>query len=99
MNTSSAFTVLYDVLKDGKLSDLTKKTLIKSFDSVLSLDLLTQTTVDKELEAYVEEKIKERQEAKKNKNYELADQIRNELKEKNIEIKDTREGTTWSLIK
>lgn len=99
MNTSSALTVLYDVLKDDKLNDLTKKTLIKSFDSVLSLDLLTQTTVDKELEAYVEEKIKERQEAKKNKNYELADQIRNELKEKNIEIKDTREGTTWSLIK
>ncbi len=100
MNTSSALTVLYDVLKDTKLNDKTKKELVKSFDKVLSLDLLKkeETKIDKEFEKYVEEKIKERLEAKKNKDYALADKIRDELKEKNIELKDTKEGTTWCKI-
>ena len=100
MNTSSALTVLYDVLKDTKLNDKTKKELVKSFDKVLSLDLLKkeEKKIDKEFEKYVEEKIKERLEAKKNKDYALADKIRDELKEKNIELKDTKEGTTWCKI-
>ena len=100
MNTALALTVLYDVLKDDKLNDITKKELVKSFDKVLSLDLLKKEykSIDKELEKYIEEKIKERQEAKQNKNYELADKIREELKEKKVELKDSREGTTWSII-
>ena len=40
-------------------------------------------------------KIEERNEAKKNKNFELADKIRNELLEIGIILKDTREGTTF----
>ena len=100
MNTSSALTVLYDVLKDTNLNDKTKKELVKSFDKVLSLDLLKKEKkkIDKEFEKYVEEKIKERLEAKKNKDYALADKIRDELKEKNIELKDTRQGTIWNKI-
>ena len=43
--------------------------------------------------------IEKRTEAKKNKNYELADSIRNELLEKGIILKDTREGTTYEVIK
>ena len=42
--------------------------------------------------------IEKRKEAKKNKDFELADQIRNELLEKGIELKDTREGTTWNKL-
>lgn len=100
MNTSSALTVLYDVLKDDKLNDKTKKELVKSFDKVLSLDLLKkeEKKIDKEFEKYVEEKIKERLEAKKNKDYALADKIRDELKEQNVELKDTRQGTIWNKI-
>ena len=41
--------------------------------------------------------IEKRKEAKLNKDYALADQIRNELLEKNIILKDTREGTTFEL--
>ena len=41
--------------------------------------------------------INKRNEAKKNKDYALADQIRNELEEKGIIIKDTREGTLFEL--
>ena len=48
---------------------------------------------------YIEEQIELRRVAKSNKNYELADQIRQNLLEKNIIIKDTREGTTFEVIK
>jgi Cysteinyl-tRNA synthetase len=44
----------------------------------------------------VEQKIAERAAAKKEKNFARADEIRDELKEKGILIKDTREGVVWS---
>lgn len=101
MNTSSAITVLYDVIKDSALNGSTKLALIKSFDKVLSLDLLKteEEVVDSDLADYVESQIKLRLEAKKNKDFETADKIRNDLLSKNIELKDTREGTIWSIIK
>ncbi len=43
----------------------------------------------------VEAKIAERAAAKKNKDYALADKIRNELKEQGILLEDTPQGTTW----
>ena len=45
----------------------------------------------------VENQISERAEAKKSKDFEKADAIRNELEEKGILVKDTREGTIWDL--
>lgn len=101
MNTSSAITVLYDVIKDSTLNGSTKLALIKSFDKVLSLELLKpeEEVVDSDLADYVESQIKLRLEAKKNKDFETADKIRNDLLSKNIELKDTREGTIWSIIK
>ncbi len=101
MNTSSAITVLYDVLKDDLLNESTKYALVKSFDKVLSLDLLKkeEDSIDENLIKYIEEKIKVRAQAKQNKDFEMADKIRNELLEKKIELKDTREGTVWKVIK
>lgn len=98
LNTSMALTTLYDVLKSD-LSGKSKLFLIEDFDKVLSLDLLKQEEIDKELVLYIEEKIKERNEAKKNKDYALADAIRNELLKQNIIIKDTREGTIFEIRK
>ena len=43
--------------------------------------------------------IAERNEARKNKDFARADSIREELAQKGIEIKDTREGTIWKLVK
>ena len=97
LGTSNALTLLYDLIKDDNVNGTTKLELIKSWDTVLSLDLLKKDEIDKELESYILAKIEERNEAKKNKNYELADQIRNELLEKNIILKDTREGTTYEV--
>ena len=38
-----------------------------------------------------------RGEAKQDKNYALSDAIRNRLKDKGIELMDSKEGTTWKL--
>jgi cysteinyl-tRNA synthetase len=100
LNTSMCITVLYDVLKDKELNDKTKRVLIKSFDEVLSLDLLKNddNSIDSELEKYIKEMIDKRNEYKNNKEYDKADDIREELKEKGVIIKDTREGTIFEIV-
>lgn len=102
LNTSSAITVLYDMLK-AETGDATKRALAESFDEVLSLRLLEapeqeKTAADEELTAWIEERLAKRKEAKKNKDFAQADAIRAELLEKGVQIKDTREGTVWELI-
>lgn len=92
LNTANALTVVYDVLK-SELNSASKLELIKRFDSVLSLDLLKDLEEENLLDDFIQEQIDRRNQAKKEKNFALADQIREELKEKGILIKDTREGT------
>ena len=101
LNTSMCITTIYNLLKDNDLNDSTKKELIKKFDTVLSLDLLKEESkkIDEELVKYIEEMIEKRKEAKQNKDYNLADSIRNELANKGIIIKDTREETIYEVIK
>ena len=97
INTANAISVIYDVLK-ADTSESTKFELIKDFDNVLGLELTIENTNNSEVdEEYIKSKIEERNDAKKNKNYELADSIRNELLEKGIVLKDTREGTTYEV--
>ncbi len=98
LNTSYALTILYDVLKSS-LSGNSKIYLIKMFDKVFSLDLLKKEEISSEIVHYIKEKIAMRNEAKKNKDYAKADQIRNDLAKENIIIKDTREGTTFEIRK
>ena len=99
LNTSLALTTLYDALK-ADLSDATKIYLVKEMDKVLSLNLLNDNKKDlnTNLEGYIKEKIAERDSAKKEKNFTLADSIRDELKAKGIIIKDTREGTIYEIL-
>lgn len=100
LNTSLALTTLYDVIK-SEANNNTKLYLIEMFDSVLSLNLLKDDiqNIDDELTKYINEKIKERNKAKQDKNYELSDSIRNELLQKGIILKDTREGTIFEIKK
>ena len=100
LNTSLALTTLYDVIK-SEANNNTKLYLIEMFDSVLSLNLLKDDiqNIDDELTKYINEKIEERNKAKQNKNYELSDSIRNELLQKGIILKDTREGTIFEIKK
>ena len=96
LNTSNAVTVLYDVLKSD-MNNNTKLYLIEDFDKVLSLDLLKEEKIDEDLIKYIEEKIEERKSYKANKEYDKADEIRKELEEKGIVLKDTREGTIYEI--
>ena len=100
LNTANALTVLYELLKDDSVNGNTKVELIRHFDQVFSLDLLKEEkSIDSELEKYIYEKITLRTEAKKNKDFALADSIRNELLEKGITLIDTREGTKFEVNK
>ena len=96
-NTAMGLTLLYDVLKSD-LNGSTKLKVIEDYDYVLSLNLLKTEEADDtddELAAFVEGKIAERAQAKKDKDFERADAIRDELATKGIIIEDTREGVTW----
>ncbi len=99
LNTSLALTCLFDVLKDDTLNSATAIYLVKDFDTVLGLNLLEEQTasISDDLKIYIEQKISERLEAKKQKNYALADEIRNELLTKGIVLKDTPTGTEYSI--
>ncbi len=100
LNTSNALTIMYEVLKDENLNDTTKIKLVEDFDRVFSLDLIKEEdSVDSDLEKEILEKIEERKEAKKNKDYALADKIRDELSLRGIKLIDTKDGTTYEIIK
>ena len=98
LNTSLALTTLYDVLKSD-LTNAQKRYLVSCFDTVLSLDLLddNKNIIDSELKQYIEQKIEERTQAKLNKDYALSDKIRDDLLERGVIIKDTREGTIYEI--
>lgn len=102
LNTANAITVLYDLIKADDLNNKEKIYLIENFDRVLSLDLLideeNENIHDDEIK-YIEEMINKRTEAKKNKDYQLADSIRAELLEKGIVLEDTRQGVNWKKVK
>ena len=98
LNTANAITVLYDLIKDDTVNGSTKLELVKSFDKVLSLNLISEENFSEDIEDYIKEKIKERSDAKKNKDFAKADSIRDELLDKGIKLIDTREGTTYELL-
>lgn len=58
---------------------------------VLGLELENEELLDEEIEALIEKRI----EARKNRNFQLADEIRDQLKERNIILEDTPQGTRW----
>ena len=95
LNTSNALTILYDVIK-AEISSNTKLKLISSFDKVLSLDLLKQEEIKEEDLTIINNLIIERNNYKKEKNYEKADEIRKKIEDLGYLIEDTRDGTKIS---
>lgn len=99
LNTSNALTILFDLLKDDNLNSSSKLYLVEKFDSVLSLDLVSnKKEIDSDLLFKINDLIDKRNAAKKAKDYVLADSIRDELKKMGVVIKDTREGTIFELV-
>jgi cysteinyl-tRNA synthetase len=75
------------------------KSVLFELSNILALDLTTKThsgpiTADAVI-VNVEELIKKRNDAKKNRNFDEADEIRKNLEAKGIILEDTKDGTTW----
>tara|TARA_B100001758_G_scaffold79024_1_gene66916 strand:+ start:255 stop:1619 length:1365 start_codon:yes stop_codon:yes gene_type:complete len=101
LNTPGLIAELNKIAKEYS-SDAKDKEQIKSklmlIGSVLGIfQDKSFNQVSDEMQQKIEELIIKRENAKKDKNFDMADQIRNELNELGIEIKDTSDGTSWNL--
>ena len=105
VNTAMAITVLYDVMK-SKANAATKLALINDFDKVLGLDLIANAKLfleesanaSADIPAEVMELVEQRKEARKAKNFALADELRDKIASLGYEVKETRQGTEISKI-
>ncbi|WP_066366278.1 cysteine--tRNA ligase [Neobacillus fumarioli] len=100
-NTALAISVLFDLAKLANYYLLEKNTAVEVIDAflaefnelfhVLGLTLKQDEMLDEEIDALIEK----RNQARKERNFQLADQIRDTLKEMNIILEDTPQGTRW----
>ena len=100
-NTADAIASVFDLVKfinttaDGSRSreylDSLYKTLFRLTDVLGIIIDKKEEILDEDIEALIEK----RQAARKEKNFALADQIRDELLAKGIILEDTREGVKW----
>ncbi len=95
LNMPKALAILQDVLKSN-LGGKEKLSLIKEFDKVLALDLTK--TKKKPIPKEIKELTKEREKARKNKNWDLSDKLRKKINSLGYEIKDTKEGQKITKI-
>lgn len=105
-NTADAITVLFDIVREvnqSMVGNMLKKelaeaylTLFAELGDVLGIpfgetDVSTDGPSDEEINALVEERIQ----ARKDKNFSRADEIRNQLQELGIILEDTPQGVRW----
>ncbi|HHW56854.1 MAG TPA: cysteine--tRNA ligase [Clostridia bacterium] len=105
-NTADAISVLFEMAKTANtnLSGSSSKKLVKYIlEMFLKLsDVLGFSYKGLEIELNDEEilaLIEERQKARKEKNWKLADEIRDKLREMRIILEDTPEGVRWKRIR
>lgn len=100
-NTADAIAAVFDLVKfanSNTESESSAEYLGKLFDLLVKLTDVLGLLVDKKediLDEDIEKLIEERQAARKAKDFARADAIRDELLEKGIVLKDTREGVQW----
>ncbi len=101
LNTPGLIAELHKLVKDFKASN-SNKSEIKIHLNLISqaLGILQDDSykkISEELESKIHALILKRKLAKDNRDYDLADKIRNELLDLGVEIKDTSSGTDWNL--
>ena len=104
-NTSDAITQIFEIVRLANLNkdsinnisllSLTNNLLI-TFLNVMGIILKSNNEGSNDDE--INRLIEERNEAKKNKDFKLADEIRDKIKSLGYEIEDTRQGTKWKKI-
>jgi cysteinyl-tRNA synthetase len=94
LNTPRALTVLWDLIKDDKISNRDKKATALDFDKVLGLDFEQIEKISKEeiIPSDVIKLAEEREEARKNKDYKKSDELRAKINSLGYEVKDSPEG-------
>lgn len=106
-NTSDAETAIYEIVKIANLN-VNENSSIEFLNITLLilytlLDILGINTTNSKNNgdvdlSLIESMIEERTNAKKEKNFAKADEIRNKLLEMGIELEDTRQGVKWKKI-
>lgn len=100
-NTADAISAVFELVKyvnSNSSSDNTTAYLTALKEKITTLTDVLGLIVDKKeemLDSEIDELIAKRQQARKDKNFALADQIRDELLSKGIILEDTREGVRW----
>ncbi|WP_078433089.1 cysteine--tRNA ligase [Metabacillus halosaccharovorans] len=100
-NTANAISVLFDLSKQANyyMQELnTSEEVIQAFldqldmlGNVLGVTFSSTDLLDEEIELMIEQRIQ----ARKDRNFALADEIRDKLKDLNIILEDTPQGTRW----
>ena len=101
LNIANGFTLLHEVIKSENLNNKEKKIIIDDFDKVFGLNLNElsddKEKLDKDFVNKINLLIKEREAARKNKDYKKSDEIRDYLLQNNIELMDNKDNTTWKV--
>lgn len=98
LNTSNALTALYDVFKSGAGAD-TKLAAIAEMDKVLSLDIISKAEKLEEssdsdlIPADILQLAEQRRIARAEKNFALADSLRDQISAMGYMVEETRQGT------
>ncbi len=101
LNTANGMAALFDLVRDINIfssvprSKAALTAAAELFDSLTDVLGLLYNRKEDNLEAEIEELIEQRQQARKAKNFALADKIRDDLKAKGITLLDTPQGVKW----
>ena len=74
------------------------KMCLGEFEELTNVLNIVNKKQEEVLDSDIEKLIQDRTNAKKNKDFALADEIRNKLLEKGIVLEDTRQGTKWKRV-
>lgn len=94
INTSEALAVLWKLVRDEKAEGKVKT--IEKIDSVFCLNLLKRNVV--EIPDEVKKLVEERENARKNKNFKLSDELRDKINKLGFNIADSKDGVKISKI-
>lgn len=90
LDTPKAIAYVWELLKDASISPADKRATLLKFDTVLGLKLGESKTI--EIPSEVTELAEKRKTARSQKDWIASDNLREEIKNKGFEIKDTPEG-------